>query len=143
MIEHFTSISEAGERVYAMLATELQGWLTTVDPDGAPQPTTVWFAPDGDSLIIYSVPDKPKLHNIAVNPRVSFHLNSDRIGERWVVMTGDAAVDDSLPPFDEVPAYLDKYAAALDHWGMDIATTAEEYSVPVRVIPSRVRLRTR
>lgn len=143
MVEFFDSITEAGDRVRQMLETELQGWFTTVDSEGFPQPTTVWFIRDGDSIVIYSVPGKPKLGNIEARDQASFHLNSDPMGKRWLVMVGKAEVDQSIPSFSKVERYLAKYRQALEHWGMDIETTAKEYSVAIRFVPSRIRLRTR
>ena len=32
-------------------------WFTTVREDGMPQPTPVWFVRDGDSFVIYSMPN--------------------------------------------------------------------------------------
>ena len=143
MIETFATLTAAGDWLAEAMNSHLQGWLTTVDPDGTPQPTTVWFCRDGESVLIYSRPGKQKLRNIRANPRVSFHLNSDSLGEKWVVMTGTARVDTAIPPFTQVPAYHNKYQEALQQWGFDAKATEEAYSVPVRVEPSRIRLRIR
>ena len=143
MVEVFGSIAEAGAWLSDALAEDLQGWLTTVDPDGTPHPTTVWFYRDGESIVVYSEPGKPKLRNIAANPRVSFHLNSDRYGERWAVMTGKAELLFSPTPLDAVPAYMQKYAEAFGHWDLDVPAITDAYDVAIRFTPSRVRLRIR
>ena len=50
-------------------------WFTTVRADGMPQPTPVWFIKDGDTFLIYSVPDNQKLRNIQQNSKVRAQLN--------------------------------------------------------------------
>jgi hypothetical protein len=39
--------TERGARVAARLRDELVAWLVTVEPDGTPVPTPVWFWWDG------------------------------------------------------------------------------------------------
>ena len=56
------------------LASDIVGWLTTVAPNGTPQSSVVAFLWDGESVLLYSQPDAPKVRNIAANPRVAFHL---------------------------------------------------------------------
>jgi hypothetical protein len=53
--------------------------------------------------------------------------------------TGDAAVDASLPAADEVPAYVDKYRDAISRLGSEPAPFAAEYSVPIRIRPTKLR----
>ena len=43
-----------GKRIAERLETEIMVWLTTVAPDGAPQPNPVWFLWDGSTLLVYS-----------------------------------------------------------------------------------------
>ena len=69
--------TERGARVAARLRDELVAWLVTVKPDGTPVPTPVWFWWDGETVLVYSQPGKPKLRNIAANPRVALALRTD------------------------------------------------------------------
>jgi hypothetical protein len=70
----------------------------------------------------------------------SFNLRSDDHADHVLVIEGDAAVDASIPPSDVHPAYRAKYVAPLAHWGMDEAETAQSFSVPIRITPTRVRV---
>ncbi len=90
--------SETGRRADSQLREDLVAWLVTVSPDGAPEPTPVWFLCDGASLLVDSQRDKPKLRHIAVNPRVAVALRTDDHGDDVVIITGEAAVDSSAPP---------------------------------------------
>ena len=114
--------------------------LTTVAADGRPQTSVISFLWEGGSIIFYSRPDTPKLHNIARSPLISFHLQSDAYGDRVLSLEGTAEVDRSVPPSDVYPPYKAKYREPLGHWGMDEAQTAREFSVPIRIRPTRIRL---
>jgi len=122
------------------LETDPVGWLTTVAPDGRPQSSVISFLHDGPTIFFYSQPDTPKLRNIAASPLVSFHLQSDAFGDHLLIVEGTAAIDPSVPPSDVHGAYRAKYRDPLAHWGMDEAQTAREFSVPIRIRPTRVRV---
>jgi len=68
-------------------------------------PTPVWFWWDGETLLIYSQPDKPKLRNIEANRHVAVALRTDSVGSELTVISGDAAVDPSVPRADAHPEY--------------------------------------
>jgi PPOX class probable F420-dependent enzyme len=122
------------------LERDVVGWLTTVATDGRPQTSVISFLWEGDAVIFYSKPDTPKLRNIARSPLVSFHLQSDAYGDRVMTIEGMAEVDRSVPPSDVYPPYQAKYVEPLRHWGMDEAQTARDFSVPIRIRPTRIRL---
>jgi PPOX class probable F420-dependent enzyme len=122
------------------LETDVVAWLTTVAPDGRPQSSVVSFLREGDTILVYSEPDTPKLRNIAHSPQVSFHLQSDPYGDHYLVIEGTAAVDRSVPPSDVHPAYHAKYLEPHAHWEMDVAQVALDFSVPLRITSRRVRV---
>ncbi len=131
--------AEAATWAREHLATDVVGWLTTVAPDGRVQSSPISFLWDGETILFYSKPDTPKLRNIAAHPQVSFNLNSDPYADHMLVMEGLAAVDESTQPSDVHPVYAAKYHAPLAHGEMDEAQTAREFSVPIRITPTRVR----
>jgi PPOX class probable F420-dependent enzyme len=131
--------TEKGARVDARLRDELVAWLVTVAPDGTPVPTPVWFLWDGDSMLVYSQPDKPKLRHIAANPRVAIAMRTDEHGDALVVITGEAAVDETAPPADALPAYVEKYGASIARLGSELEGFAGEYSVAIRIRPTKLR----
>jgi PPOX class probable F420-dependent enzyme len=122
------------------LEIDVVGWLTTVAPDGRPQTSVISFLRDGPTIVFYSKPDTPKLRNLAANPLVSFHLQSDPYGDHALIIEGRAGIDPAIPPSDVHPAYAAKYRAPLAHWQMDETATAREFSVPIRIHPLRVRV---
>jgi PPOX class probable F420-dependent enzyme len=122
------------------LLRDVVGWLTTVADDGRIQSSPISFLWDGGSILFYSKPNTPKLRNITAHPQVSFNLNSDPYADHALVIEGMAAIDAAVPASDFHQAYAAKYQAPLAHWEMDEAQTAREFSVPVRITPTRIRV---
>ena len=122
------------------LRSEIAVWLTTVTPGGQPQSTPVWFRWDGETFLIYSQPSAPKLRNIAVEPQVSLHLVGDTEGEDVITFEGRAAVDPSAPRADRLEGYMEKYAYLVERFGWTPSGMAGDYSVAIRVTPTRVRI---
>ena len=109
--------TEKGGRADARLRDELVVWLITVSADGSPVPTPVWFWWDGETVLVYSQREKPKLRHIAANPRVSVAMRTDELGDEITVLAGEAVVDSSLPSAAEHPGYREKYADLIARLG--------------------------
>ena len=122
------------------LERDVVGWLTTVAPDGRVQSSPISFLRDGADLFFYSEPNTPKLRNIAHSPLVSFHLQSDPYGDHSLIIEGTAVIDATIPPLDAHERYRAKYREPHAHWGLDFTQTARDFSVPIRIRPTRVRL---
>lgn len=139
MVEIDTS-TEFGERVARHLADDMIVWLTTVgSTTNTPQPSPVWFLWDGDTALVYSQPNTPKLRNIAANPRVSLNFNSNANGGDVIILTGDAWIDPEAPAANAIPAYIEKYTAGLQGISLTPDQFAEAYSVAIRVRPTSLR----
>lgn len=121
------------------LAHDIVGWLTTVAPDGRPQTAVIPFLWDGEGILFYSRPDTPKIRNITAHPAVTFHLNCDPYGDHVVIMEGLAGRAPHEPRSDVHSAYRRKYREPHARWGMDEKQTADDFSVPIRIIPERIR----
>lgn len=119
---------------------DVVAWFTTVAPDGRVQSSLISFLPDGDDIVFYSQPDTPKVRNIAASPQVSFHLQSDPMGDHMLIVEGSAEIDRSIPPMDVHARYRAKYEQPHAHWGLDFTETAREFDLPIRIRPRRVRL---
>ncbi|MGH2530282.1 MAG: TIGR03667 family PPOX class F420-dependent oxidoreductase [Actinomycetota bacterium] len=126
----------AGKR----LGTELIVWLTTVAPEGRPQSTPVWFLWDGDVFHMYSQPDKPKLRNIRANPRASLHLEGGEEGSDVVTFEGRAEIATNTAPATSNPEYIKKYRRLIEGFGWTPESFAHDYSVALRITPSRARI---
>src|SRR5690242_3684095 len=121
------------------LRTDVIIWLATVRPDGRPHLVAVWFLWDGATILIFSKPDQ-KIRNLRQNPQVVLALDDTADGEDIVAIEGQAA----LLPRDEVtatfPPYAAKYGPQLKDMGWTAESMAAEYTEPIRVTPTRIRL---
>lgn len=131
--------TEFGQRVERRLAEETVIWLVTTGTDGTPQPSPVWFIKEGDSLLIFSRPDAPKVRNVRARPRVALHFNTDAHGEDVVVFSGTAALDPDASPIHALEAYMAKYGAHIPGIGMTPEQMAATYSQAIRVRLEKVR----
>ena len=129
--------TEAGSRALERLATERMAWLTTIDPDGQPQSSPVWFLWLGDDVLVYSHVRAYRNANIASNPRVSFNLDTTANGDEYLTMEGEARVDQSQPPSSASPAYQAKYRPDVDRYGWTPEWLSENYPVPNVITPTR------
>jgi PPOX class probable F420-dependent enzyme len=131
--------TDFGLRVSGELETEQIVWLTTVRADGTPQPSPVWFLWTGGEVLVLSEPGKPKLRNIAGNPRVALNFNSDHGGSRVTTLSGTARLDDAALTEAELAAYVAKYRDAIAGLGSTTDQFLAAYSVPFRVTPGKLR----
>jgi PPOX class probable F420-dependent enzyme len=114
-------------------------WLTTVRADGMPQPTPVWFVWENGTFLLYSKPDAQKLRNIRQNPKVALSFNLDPEAEEFVVIMGEAIIDDAAPRAHEHKAYVKKYGDGIKRLQWTPEQMSGMYSVAIRVTPSHVR----
>jgi len=131
--------TEFGRRVARRLTEERIIWLTTISPDGTPQPRPVWFLWDGETFLIYSKPNTHKLQHIANTPNVALNLDGNGLGGDIVVFTGQAALDASAPPANEISAYAEKYQEGIKRISMSAEEFARTYSVALRITPTNLR----
>ncbi len=128
-----------GQRIEAKLNSALIIWLVTSDGDGTPQPSPVWFLREGETLLIYSKPNAPKVRNIAARPQVALHFDTNADGSDVIIFHGTAAVDTNAPPPDQPGPYLEKYRAEIAGIQMTTDEFAATYSTPIRVRLEKVR----
>ena len=129
-----------GQKVLHKLAHEQIIWLTTVGASGTPYPSPVWFlTEESGTLLIYSKSDAPKLKNIAEQPMVSLHFNSDFHGNDVVTFSATAEVMADPPPSDQLPAYQTKYAGGIASLNMSPAEFASTYAGAIRVTLTKLR----
>jgi len=114
-------------------------WFTTVRADGMPQPTPVWFIWENDTFLIYSMPTAQKIRNIRQNPKVALSFADSNDAESYIVIMGEATIEEGAPLANQVPAYLAKYADGIKDIGMTPESMAQSFSTAIRVRPIHVR----
>jgi PPOX class probable F420-dependent enzyme len=132
-------VSDVDAATTERLAGELVVWLTTVRTDGQPQSVPVWFIWEDGSFLIFSQRDKPKLRNIAGNPKVSLHLRGTETGGDVVVVEGTAHHPADAPQADQIEPYVEKYREQIDGLGWTPESFGRDYSEPIRVTPTTIR----
>jgi PPOX class probable F420-dependent enzyme len=128
-----------GERVERRLRDEHLIWLTTVGADGTPQPNPVWFLWDGETIVVYSLPDAARILHIERNARVSLNLDGNGQGGDIIVITGEARISPEDPPADQNAAYVEKYKDFITRSFQTPANFAAKYSLPIRITSDKVR----
>jgi PPOX class probable F420-dependent enzyme len=134
------SADEKHAHAQERLRTDPIAWLTTVGPDGQPQSTPVWFLWEDDSFLVYSRAGARKVRNISANPRVSLHLEGNRVGGDNVIFEGTAELVPDAPPANDVLAYVDKYGPRIASYGWTNEGFAVDYPHALRITPTRVRV---
>lgn len=59
-----------GARAVERLETVPMGWLTTVDPDGQPRSSPIWFERQRGQMLVYSHIRAPRNANVEFRPWV-------------------------------------------------------------------------
>jgi PPOX class probable F420-dependent enzyme len=129
------------ERVEGRLRHTLIAWLTTVRPDGQPITLPVWFLRrDDDTVLVYSQPTSAKLRNIQSNPKVSVVLDVSDLGRNVVRLEGTATAARNLPPVDQIPEYVAKYAERIAALFETPERFAAQFSVAVIITPTKLSI---
>jgi PPOX class probable F420-dependent enzyme len=132
--------TDAGARALERLGGDTIGWLTSVNPDGQPQSSPVWFLWADGEILVYSRIRAPRNENIRERPLVSFSLNTDLGGDEVVTMEGTARIDPDGPAPSANPAYLGKYLPKIQGYGWTVEYFEANYPVVVRITPTRWRV---
>lgn len=80
------------DEIRAFLDVPRVGTLATLNADGTPLLTPVWFAREGDALWLAIGPRSPKARNIRRDPRVTFVV-LDETGYTYVTIAGRARLE--------------------------------------------------
>ena len=70
--------------------------VATIDPDGRPHVTCAWVGLEDDHIVIGTIPDQRKLHNLRRDPRVTLSMQTDKVNPygllEYLVVYGRAEV---------------------------------------------------
>jgi PPOX class probable F420-dependent enzyme len=76
--------------------------VVTLDPDGTPQVTVAWVGLDGDEVVIATMPDQRKLHDLRRDPRITLAIHArtrNPVGLlEYLVLCGTARVTEGGAP---------------------------------------------
>jgi PPOX class probable F420-dependent enzyme len=132
--------TDDGAKAIKRLETELVAWMTTINPDGQPQSSPIWFLWEGDEILMFSWSRAPRNGNVADRPLVAFNLEAGVDGEEVVTAECEARLVPDEPPASANPTYLAKYKGMFDKYGWTPDWYANRYSIPIRLRPTRWRV---
>jgi PPOX class probable F420-dependent enzyme len=66
--------------------------LATINKDGTPQQSTMWYELDGDTVLMNTAAGRVKYHNLMRDPRASICVVD---GYRWVTISGQVELNDN------------------------------------------------
>jgi PPOX class probable F420-dependent enzyme len=135
----FDLTTDFGKRAENRLRTEQVVWIVTVNEQGVPQPSPVWFHWDNEAIVIHSQPDTPKVRAIRSNPNVALHFNATESGGDVVVIGGKATLVNEGEVSIPTENFATKYASGYAGLGLTNDTFAQDYSQLIRVEPSTLR----
>lgn len=113
-------------------------WLGAVRPDGAPHTVPGWFFWDGDSFLLFSQPNDQKLTNLRHSLKVTLGIPLNPDASSVAIFHGDAELVDGQAQEALADAFVTKYREGIDAYGWDAAEIAHQYSVPIRIRPTRL-----
>ncbi len=84
------------EEIRALLADPHYAIVTTLGRDGYPHTTPVWYLPEPEGTLTFLIePQSVKARNIRRNPRISVLVTRNGPPDMWVMLRGEAEIDDS------------------------------------------------
>ena len=128
------------DHVRAFLDDERYAVIATTDPDGTPRQATVWYALEGDEIVINSAVGRRWPSNLLRDPRISVAVVDAKDGYHWVGLNGT------------VQAVTDRAIAQADIAGMamrypeetpgdrekDIARFESQERISFRITPTAI-----
>jgi PPOX class probable F420-dependent enzyme len=127
----------AALRVQRFLETEPVIWLSSIRPDGAPHLVPTWFVWDGETIVIRSKPEAPKVRNLRHDPRAMLALGDADDDFDVSLLEARAAVAADPEPPDLPAAFLIKYGDRIAALGLTPAEFARVYAATIRLTPVR------
>ena len=107
--------------------------IATVDEDGAPQVTPVWFDYDGEYVLINSAKGRKKDRNMRARPQVAISIQDPDDPYRYLGIQGEVV------EITEEGAAAHIHALAHKYWGRDFhVLTPDQVRVIYKVAPVRV-----
>ena len=131
--------TEWGRHAEQRLQSNIIAWLTTVGSNGRPYTVPVWFLWDGNTVLIFSQPEKQKIRNLRKNARVTLALDDTKEGEDVVIVEGTAEILDNPDISLTQAVYVEKYGGKIQEMEMTPESLAADFSIGIRVTPTKFR----
>lgn len=124
------------DAIREFLQKPLTARVSTIDANGYPHTVPVWFALDGDEIVIISVSDTAKVGHIRANPKGAVTIGGDPGDGGGYLLKGEFTIE---PDPDDVLVRRMVYRyEAPDKAEQDIADWAELDIIVLRLKPGAV-----
>jgi len=110
--------------------------MSTIDPNGYPHTVPVWFALDGDDIVVISVSDTRKVGHIRANPKGAVTIGGDSGDGGGYLIKGEFTIE--ADPDDAWVRKLTYRYEAPEQAEKDIADWAELDIIVLRLKPKLV-----
>jgi PPOX class probable F420-dependent enzyme len=104
------------EQARSFLEAPRFGVLGTAREDGSPQLTVMWYALDGDEIMMNTTTDRAKAANLRRDPRVALCVEE---GYSYITLYGTVRLVE-----DQATAQADIHRLAVRYWGQERADEA-------------------
>ncbi|HEU5198217.1 MAG TPA: PPOX class F420-dependent oxidoreductase [Ktedonobacterales bacterium] len=104
-------MEELTPSIQAFLSETRFAALATINKDGTPQQSTMWYALDGDTILMNTKAGRLKHRNLQRDPRASICVLD---GYRWVTISGIVELND-----DQAVAQADIRRLAIRYHGQE------------------------
>ena len=131
---------EASPRASRRLDLEATARLTTVDSQGRPRASPVWFLRDGDGTLLHGLAGTASTRSLEGSAAVS-HLDGDGLDGEVAIVEGRARVDPSAPCGDRNEPAVDEYGRIMTASGCTPEWLAERDPIAIGIDVVRVRAR--
>ena len=133
---------EVHAKALGMLERDQIAWIVTTTASGEPRAVPVWFLWHEGRVVILTRPDSAKVAHIRRGSAVLVHLQAGGpFGDDVVVLRGPAVIADRSTRewLEETrEAYVAKYAAAIEAYGMPLDDIAASFSTVIELVPEHV-----
>jgi PPOX class probable F420-dependent enzyme len=127
-------------KVQRAIEASVTAVLATINPDGTPLATPMWYVPDASGIGMVSIDGLQKIHNLRRDPRVSVVVECHADGgPQCVIIQGTVEFLDSASDRAALgAAFVDKYGEKIEkRWG---GSSVPRDRVLFRILPGRVKL---
>jgi len=81
-------MTELPDDVRSFLVDTRFATIATIDPDGSPRQAVIWYALDGDDIVLNSAVGRRWPANLLRDPRAALSVIDQADGYRWLGLTG-------------------------------------------------------
>jgi len=95
-------IEKLSDAALELLASDAVATVVTLNPDGSPHLSAAWVGIEDGEIVLATLPDQRKLHNLRRDPRIALTVQSERINDwglrEYLVINGSARITEGGAP---------------------------------------------